>query len=298
MVVEDGHELKIDRRPGERDHGVGEVYVPRLMATPSLTKHTLPGALGDILIDVRAGGRDTSRPAVLVLHGFKGFKDWGMFPPLAERLAQAGFTAVSFNVSGSGVDDAGEFAWPERFGHNSFSAELADIGTVLDALAAGALGTAPPGRIGLVGHSRGGGMGIRQAARDARIRTLVTWAGISTVDRWPEEAERARWRSAGKLEVLNARTGQVLPLYTETLDDVERRAGDTLDILAAAAQVPVPWLILHGAVDPTIALTEAERLARAAPAGTTRLVPVAGAGHTFGAAHPWRGSTPELDLVM
>lgn len=267
------------------------------MATPSLSKHALPGALGEILVDVRAGGRESSRPAVLVLHGFKGFKDWGMFPPLAERLAQAGFTAVSFNASGSGVDDAGEFTWPERFGHNSFSAELADLGTVLDALAAGSLGTVPPARIGLVGHSRGGGIAVLQTARDARIRALVTWAAISTVDRWPDESERARWRSAGKLEVLNARTGQVLPLYTDTLVDVERHAA-ALDIPSAAARVSVPWLILHGTADPTVAIAEAERLARSATPGTAHLVPVAGAGHTFGATHPWRGSTAELDFVM
>src|SRR5688500_243192 len=86
------------------------------MATATLTTHRLPGALGDILIDVRAGGRTSPRPAVVVMHGFKGFKDWGMFPPLADRLAQAGFTAVSFNASGSGVDASTEFVWPERFG--------------------------------------------------------------------------------------------------------------------------------------------------------------------------------------
>ena len=50
------------------------------MATPTLTRHVLPGTLGDILVDVRAGGRGSARPAVIVLHGFKGFKDWGMFP--------------------------------------------------------------------------------------------------------------------------------------------------------------------------------------------------------------------------
>ena len=267
------------------------------MATPILTKHTFPGALGDILIDVRAGGRESPRPAVIVMHGFKGFKDWGMFPPLADRLAQAGFNAVSFNTSGSGVNDAGDFVWPERFGRNTFSAELADVGTVLDALAAGELGTAPPTGIGLVGHSRGGGIAVLETARDRRIRALVTWAAISTVDRWPDDSERARWRAAGKLEVLNARTGQVLPLYTDTLDDVERH-GAALDIPAAAARVTVPWLILHGTVDPTVAFIEAERLARAASPGTASLVPVAGAGHTFGATHPWRGSTTELDLVM
>ena len=268
------------------------------MATPSLSKHTLPGAIGEILVDVRAAGRGTPRPAVLVVHGFKGFKDWGMFPPLAERLAQAGFSVVSPNLSGSGVDDAGEFAWPERFGHNTFSAELADIGTVLDALTAGELGTPPPTRIGLVGHSRGGGVGVLHAARDTRIRALVTWAAIATVQRWSDDAERARWRARGKTEVLNARTGQVLPLYTDALDDVERHGTGTLDIPGAASRVTTPWLILHGSGDSSVPVAEAERLARAAPVETSRLVRVEGAGHTFGAVHPWRGTTPELDVVM
>lgn len=268
------------------------------MATPSLSKHTVPGAVGEVLVDVRAGGRGSPRPAVLVVHGFKGFKDWGMFPPLADRLAQAGFSVVSPNLSGSGVDDAGEFAWPERFGHNTFSAELADIGTVLDALTAGELGTLLPTRIGLVGHSRGGGVSVLQAARDARIRALVTWAAIATVQRWPDDSERARWRAAGKLEVLNARTGQVLPLYTDTLDDVDRHGTGALDIPSAAGRVTVPWLILHGSGDASVPIAEAERLAHAAPAGTSRLVRIEGAGHTFGAVHPWRGSTPELEQVM
>src|ERR687894_562892 len=78
------------------------------MATPSLTKHSLPGALGPILLDVRASGRSVPRPAVVIVHGFKGFKDWGMFPHLADRLGLAGFTAISLNMSGSGVDDSGD----------------------------------------------------------------------------------------------------------------------------------------------------------------------------------------------
>src|SRR5687768_17465471 len=121
----DGHSRKMSRGTEEQKSSSGaEEQVkpaPRAttfggMATPTLTKHELPAALGNILVDVRAGGRGSPRPAVVVMHGFKGFKDWGMFPPLAERLAQAGFSAVSFNASGSGVDESGEFVWPERFG--------------------------------------------------------------------------------------------------------------------------------------------------------------------------------------
>jgi uncharacterized protein len=268
------------------------------MATPTLTKHTLPGALGEILVDVRSGGRDTPRPAVLVIPGFKGFKDWGMFPPLATRLAQAGFTAATLNLSGSGVDDAGDFVWPERFGHNTFSIELADIATALDALAAGQLGTAAPTRIGLVGHSRGGGVAILHAARDPRVTALVTWSAISTVERWPDEEERARWRKTGRLDVVNARTGQVLPLYIDVLYDIERAAAAGLDILAAAENVPAPWLIVHGSADSSVSIAEGERLARAAPPATSRFLRVEGAAHTFGAVHPWQGSTPALDLVM
>ena len=265
------------------------------MATPSLTKHSLPGSLGQILIDVRAGGRASPRPAVIVLHGFKGFKDWGMFPPLAERLARAGFTAVSFNVSGSGVDDAGDFSLPNRFGHNTYSAELDDLGRVLDALSGGELGLPGPSSLGLLGHSRGGAVALLQAARDPRVSALVTWAAISRVDRWPAD-QRSSWRATGHTEIRNARTGQVLPLYTDVLDDIEQNA-DRLDIAEAAGRVRAPWLIIHGTQDESVDFKEAKALAAEAPK-TARLLPIERGGHTFGATHPWRASTPELESVF
>lgn len=263
------------------------------MATPTLTRHRLPGVLGEILIDVRAGGRGSPRPAVVVVHGFKGFKDWGLWPALAERLARAGLSAVTLNLSGSGVDDSGEFVYPERFGHNTFSAELQDLRRVTDALAGGELGVVPPSAVGLLGHSRGGGIAVLHAASDARIKALATWAAISTVERWPA-SQRAAWRSAGVNEVKNVRTGQVLPLYPDVLDDIERNAA-TLDIEAAAARVAVPWLIVHGTDDEAVALAEGEQLAAAAPGA--RFLAVEGAGHTFGAIHPWGGATPALERV-
>jgi uncharacterized protein len=266
------------------------------MATPTLTKHSVAGALGPILIDVRAGGRTSARPAVVVLHGFKGFKDWGMFPPLTERLAQAGFTGVSLNLSGSGVDDAGEFTLLDRFGHNTFSAELADAGRVVDALIQGDLGVPPPSTVGMIGHSRGGGIAVLHTARDPRVRALVTWSAISRVDRWSMD-QRSAWRGAGQTEIQNARTGQVLALYPDVLDDIERNA-DSLDIEAAAGRIAVPWLILHGTQDESVGFSEAESLYAASSKRKTRLLPIEGGGHTFGAVHPWRSSTPQLDAVF
>jgi uncharacterized protein len=266
------------------------------MATPTLTKHSLPGMLGQILIDVRSAGRTSSRPAVVVVHGFKGFKDWGMFPPFAERLARAGFTAVTFNLSGSGVDDAGEFSLPDRFGHNTFSAELQDLQRVLDPLLAGDLGVPSPSSLGLLGHSRGGGVATLHTAQDSRVRALVTWAAISRVQRWSAE-QQSPWRTAGHTEVQNARTGQILPLYTDVLDDIERNA-ELLDIGAAAARIRVPWLIIHGSEDESVRFSEAALLKAASRRKQTRLLAIKGGGHTFGATHPWRSTTPELETVF
>jgi dienelactone hydrolase len=265
------------------------------MATPTLSKHSLTGYLGDILVDVRAGGRTSARPAVLVLHGFKGFKDWGMFPPFSQRLAQAGFVVVTPNLSGSGVDDAGEFSHPEQFGHNTFSAELEDVSRIIDALMAGRLGVHPPSTLGIVGHSRGGGVAILQTARDPRIHALVTWAAISSVARW-SDAQRTVWRAAGLTEIHNARTGQILPLYPDVLDDIELNA-PALDILRAAGQISVPWLLMHGTGDESVPFAEAERL-KAASSRDAQLLPVENARHTFGAVHPWGSTTPELALLF
>jgi alpha-beta hydrolase superfamily lysophospholipase len=266
------------------------------MATPTLTRHIVPGVLGDIDVDVRAGGRDTPRAAVVTVHGFKGFKDWGMWPPFAERLARAGVTAVSLNLSGSGVDNSGSFAFPERFGHNTFSAELEDLGRVIAALYRGDLGVAMPSSLGLVGHSRGGGMSLLHTVRDSRVRALATWSAISTVERW-RQPERERWRRTGVQEVRNARTGEVLPLYTDVLDDIEQHATE-LDIQAAAARIAVPWLLVHGAQDESVSIAEANRLAEVAGGPPTEVLIIEGAGHTFGAVHPWNGSNPALDRVF
>ena len=266
------------------------------MATPVLSRHVLDGVLGPIFVDVRTSDRQRPRPAVLVVHGFKGFKDWGMFPLVAERMARAGLTAVSFNLSGSGVDEDGQSSWPERFGHATYSGDLEDMRQVAGALAEGRLGMAATSVFGVLGHSRGGGEAILFAAEEPRVRALVTWAAIAGVDRWAGQA--GAWRSDGSIPITNARTGQVLPLFPDVLDDIEQHAA-ALDIPAAAARVAVPWLLLHGTGDESVPPSEADLLRReAAHNPALRFLPIEGAGHTFGATHPMLGIPPTLAVAI
>jgi dienelactone hydrolase len=270
------------------------------MATVTVRPFVLTGADGGPLRgDVRTAGRGEGRPAVVVCHGFKGFKDWGFFPHLAMRLARAGMTAVTFNFSGSGIGPDGEsFSEIERFAHSTFSNDLDDLETVRRALAHGDLvgGLGAQERIGLFGHSRGGGVAVLHASAHASCAALVTWAAIAHPLRWDGET-LSRWKREGKIDIVNQRTGDVLPLRTDILDDIDRR-GDELDIAQAAKHVSAPWLIVHGAADEAVPHVEAERLLNAAQTQPCELKVIADGTHTFGARHPWAGSTPWLDEAM
>ena len=234
------------------------------------------------------------RPAVVVCHGFKGFMEWGFFPHLAHLLASRGFTTVRFNFSGGGMRPGEDLVTDtEAFAHATFGRDVEEIEAVLAALAAGriAAGRVDQERLALFGHSRGGGAAVLAAARADRLAALVTWSAVATFDRLSPE-EKAVWRRRGRVPVVNARTGQELHLDLAVLEDLEARPGD-YDLEAAAAARRAPWLIVHGEEDETVPVAEARRLAGTArPVAALQAIP--GAGHTFGAVHPFAGPTAPL----
>ncbi|TPG71928.1 alpha/beta hydrolase family protein [Hymenobacter nivis] len=238
----------------------------------------------------RADGR--AKPVVVFVHGFKGFKDWGHFPQLADFFAEQGFVFVKLNLSHNGVvvGGTGDLEDLDAFGRNNFSIELDDLGQLLDALHAPGATPLPAaeldlGRLALVGHSRGGALVLLKAAEDARVRAVATWAAIADIDqRWGPEV-LAEWARAGHLLVPNSRTGQPLPMYYQIVEDYEANRA-RLDILANVAHnLPQPLLIVHGDADETVPLEAAHALHAAKPGAEVLVVP--GATHMFGGAHPW-----------
>lgn len=250
---------------------------------------------GVIRGEVRLPEGPPPRTAVVVVHGFKGYKDWAFFPWLAERLVGSRHAVVTFNLTGSGIGsgDPHAFSDLEAFAENTYSRELADVGAVMEAVRGGLVPRVPD-RIGLVGHSRGGADAILHAASDPHVEALVTWAAVHDLDRWSDETRRT-WREQGRIFVLNARTGQQMPLGLELLEDFEARR-EALDVTSAAARVGAPWLIVHGTDDETVAPEAARILARANPGARLHLVE--GAGHTFGAVHPFAGPGAPLESAM
>ncbi|MDX1495303.1 MAG: alpha/beta fold hydrolase, partial [Longimicrobiales bacterium] len=156
--------------------------------TPSLTRFSLETDDGATLNgDVRLPDGVEPEGALVVIHGFKGFKDWGFFPYVCRELAEAGHAVVSFNFSHNGIgDDPLEFTELERFARNTLSRELDEVGRVLEAVRGGELpGIEDPGPVGLLGHSRGGGQAVLAAA-EHDVKALVTWAAVADFDRWSD----------------------------------------------------------------------------------------------------------------
>ena len=270
------------------------------MSTARVARFELTGADGGPLRgEVRTAGDGTGRPAVVICHGFKGCKDWGLIPVLAKRLARAGMTAISFNFSGSGVGaDSDGFSEKERFAHSTFSNDVVDIGAVCRSLAEGELveGLVRSNTYGLFGYSRGGGASVLHAAANSAVRGLVTWAAISHANRWDPET-LARWRSEGKRALTDAGTGEGLFFYTDMLDDIEEN-DKALDFTHAASQVKAPWLILHGEVDEFVPLSEGEELFRAANPAIAELSVIEGGSHSFGAQERPERDTRRLDYAL
>ena len=242
-------------------------------------------------------------PHVLVLHGFKGFMDWGFGPLLQRRIAEAGLASVAFNCSGSGIgEDLLTFSEEEAFARDTYSRQLEDIARVREQVRAGAFEGVDPGPGGLLGHSRGGGMGLvhaaraNAAARTPDVRALVTWAAIDDGDRFDEQVKR-EMRRIGYMLIHNARTGQDHRLDVGALDDLEQNRAE-LDILAACRRLHVPALVIHGSVDEGVDVHAATRIADALASERKELRIIEGGGHTFGATHPFDSSNPLLDDVI
>ena len=233
----------------------------------------------------------TAKPIVVFVHGFKGFKDWGHFPLLAQFFAEQGFVFIKLNLSHNGVvvGGTGDLEDMEAFGHNNFSHELNDLGQLLDALHQPGATPLPAAelnlsRIYLIGHSRGGGLVLAKAAEDPRITAVATWSAVANLTPpWSGEVLE-KWQREKVIYIPNSRTGQQLPLYYQIAEDYYANQA-RFDLATLVPQLRQPLLIVHGDPDETVPLSAAEALLARKPDAELFVVP--GAGHQFGGSHPW-----------
>ncbi len=194
---------------------------------------------------------------VILAHGVTGNKDRPHLVALAEGLAAHGWPCLRISYSGNGESEG-------RFEDSCITKEIGDLQAVLDAVPDTA-------KVAYVGHSMGGAVGVLTAARDLRIRALVSLAGMTRTAAFVERefgdvtpGEGFMWDNEN------------CPLSKTYIDDL-KSIGDTLSAAAALIQ---PWLLIHGSTDDVVPIQDS-RDAYDAATCEKQFLEIDGAGHSF-----------------
>lgn len=205
-------------------------------------------------------GNPTAKSIVVIGHGVTGNKDRPFVVALAESLAKAGVNALRISFSGNGASQG-------KFTDSNITKEVADLGSVLDALKGW--------HIGYIGHSMGGAVGVIRTSQDDRIKFLVSLAGMVTTKAFAEREFGMLTPGQG-----NMWDDEACPLSQAYMDDLCQ-----LDNLGdRAASIKVPWLLVHGTEDDVVFPQDSlDIFARANQPAS--LLQIKGSNHVFTGAH-------------
>lgn len=205
----------------------------------------------------KPGGPDRGDRLVVLGHGVTAHKDRPLLTSLAGYLAERGWPCVRFSFSGNGASEG-------RFEESTLSKEVGDLTAVVDQLGVGK-------KVAYVGHSMGAAVGALTAARDERLRVMVSLAGMVYT------------REFGEREFGDVVAGEGVmwedpefPLSEAFVQDLEWVG----DVLPAVKELRLPWLLLHGLADDVVFPRDSRDLS-ARLRGPNELVEIEGADHLF-----------------
>ncbi|NOX89002.1 MAG: alpha/beta fold hydrolase [Calditrichaeota bacterium] len=249
--------------------------------------------------DLRFSEGTSHAPVIILLHGFKGFKDWGFFPDLATSLARSDYVTLALNFSRNGIGaDGKNFTALDRFAENTISHELADVQKIMEALLEGKIGkqVIDPERIGILGHSRGGAVALLTALEyPEEIGAVVTWASVGNLFRFsPEQIEQ--WNEIGYIEIENKRTRQIMRINRTYWDDLQKNK-DRFNLYEQVKELEAPALFIHGSADKSVSPEESRLLSENCGAASKRLEIIEETDHTFGIKHPFEIGTEAYNIA-
>jgi len=243
------------------------------------------------------------KPVIFFLHGFKGFKDWGFFPYVTEKFALRGAITICYNFSLNGMIEGSDLIVnTEDFANNTVTHELNDSLLIIEKFRNGeilplnVLKENWNGKILLVGHSLGGAIAILTAKSNNEVDKISLWASISTFGRYTQRQQKI-WREKGYNEFTVTRTGQVVRMNVEYMDDVLRNM-EKYDLISSMKQLQASVQIVHGKQDLTVRIREGEALYNAGIKERTFFEVIPATGHTFGVEHPFKETNKALETVM
>ncbi len=207
-------------------------------------------------------------PAVLVLHGFTGYKDEKHIHEFATLLAEAGFVTLRFDTSGFG-DSEGSIEKDFRV-----SNYLSDIEAASEFLLQQP--NVDPNRLGICGHSMGAGLSIIAAALNNKFRACCAIQPSEITFAEGCRHDLKAWQSTGYLEQ-DCSHPKYSKIQIPWAFAEDRNKYDTREY---AKKLAVPLMVMYGTADTTVPPEKTIAVYQAAPE-PKELIRLDGVTHDF-----------------
>lgn len=177
---------------------------------------------------------------ILLGHGVTGNKDRPVIADSANAMQASGWDTLAFSFAGNGDSDG-------DFRAATISKECDDLNAVIDSVAP------HYPKIAYIGHSMGAAVGVIQAARDQRIRALVSLAGMIDTKAFalaefgnvtPDQS--FMWDDDG------------CPLSSAFMHDLCETVNS---VYSQAQKIQIPWLLIHGTADDVVLPKDTQQIA-------------------------------------
>lgn len=258
-------------------------------------EHTILSETGrKFSFDISYQKNNIKKPLVIFVHGFKGFKDWGQFPLVADFFSKNGiaFLKMNFSFNGTTPESPIDFVDLEAFGENNFSKEIIDITSLINVLHSKNslldLNEIDLTNITLMGHSKGGATSIITGNENIYIQKIVTWGAVLDIHKRYASSELEAWKNAGVIYIYNGRTDQQMPLYYQLAEDALNQA-ERFNISTLLKKSRKPTLLIHGNEDETVLPNELT-IAKQAQNKNIIIHEINGS-HTFDGIHPYTNNS-------
>lgn len=245
----------------------------------------------DIIGNTHTPQRDPPIACVILLHGFKGYKDYGFIPVMAEDLCDRGMLVHRFNFSTSGMtNNTDTFERPDLFEQDTWSRQVEDVRRVIEAIGEGEVaGKDLP--MFLIGHSRGGATALLTAGRhheELDIAGVITLNAVARCCSLSQQ-EQQEILDRGSMSTASARTGQKLRINANWIQEQREHPQDH-DLLMQTSRIRGPVCVIQGDRDDAVDLEAGEAIARATQ---TPLIVLEGGDHVLNMPNPATPETPK-----
>lgn len=212
-------------------------------------------------------GKTGEHPAVILLHGFTGYKKEEHIASLGNFLTENGYVTIRFDCSGFGESEGK--TWDEYRVSNYVS----DIESVYDFLIKQEF--VDTKRVATWGQSMGGMLSIIFASLHPEIKTVCAVSAPTMITRADAlEGWLKEWKEKGYFDKWSSTYGEVKIPY-EFVEDANRWSA-----LEAIKKVKVPLLIILGKDDDTVFPEDTKELYEAGNQ-PKELVEIDGMGHDY-----------------